>query len=102
MYKAWFIMKGFDQKKDVEFEDFYSPVLKMSSIRVALGLAAHLNIEVKQLDVKIGFLHGDSEDEIYMQQPKGFKFNRKKNLVFILKKSLYRIKQVPRQWYKKF
>ena len=42
-------------------------MLKMSSIRVALGLAAHLNIEVKQLDVKIGFLHGDSEDEIYMQ-----------------------------------
>ena len=45
----------------------------MSSIRVALGIAACLNLEVEQLYVKIGFLHGDLVEEIYMQQPKWFK-----------------------------
>ena len=74
----------------------------MSSIHVALGLAAHLNLEVKQLDVKIAFLHDDLEEEIYMQQPEGFEVKGKENLVCKLKKSLYGLKQAPRQWYKKF
>ena len=42
-------------------------MVKMSSIHVALGLAARLNLEVKQLDVKTTFIHGDLEEEIYMQ-----------------------------------
>ena len=74
----------------------------MSSIRVALGLAAHLNLEVEQLDVKIAFLHDDLEEEIYMQQPEGFEVKGKENLVCKLKKSLYGLKQALRQWYKKF
>ena len=41
----------------------------MSSIRVVLGLAAFLNLEVKQLNVKTVFLHGDLEEEIYIEQP---------------------------------
>ena len=69
----------------------------MSSIRVALGLAARLNLEVEQLDVKTAFLHGDLEEEIYMQQPKGFEVKGKENLVCKLKKSLFGLKQAPRQ-----
>ena len=57
-----------------------SPVVKISSIRVALGLAARLNLEVEQLDVKTAFLHGDLEEEIYMQQPEGFELKGKKIL----------------------
>ena len=41
-------------------------MVNMSSIRVALDLAARLNLEVEQLDVKTAFLHGDLEEEIYM------------------------------------
>ncbi|CAM8965522.1 unnamed protein product [Rhodiola kirilowii] len=74
----------------------------MSSIRVVLGLAASLNLDVEQLDVKTAFLHGDLEEEIYMEQPEGFKEKDKENLVCRLKKSLYGLKQAPRQWYKKF
>ena len=66
-------MKGFDQKKGVDFEEIFSPVVKMSSIRVVLGLAASLDLEVEQLDVKTAFLHGDlEEEELYMEQPEGF------------------------------
>jgi Reverse transcriptase (RNA-dependent DNA polymerase) len=71
-YKAWLVVKGFDQKKGVHFEEIFSPVVKMSSIRVVLGLAASLDLEIKQLDVKTAFLHGDLEEELYMKQPEGF------------------------------
>ena len=71
----------------------------MSSIRVALGLVARLNLEVEQLDVKTTFFHGDLEEEVYMQQPKGFEVKGKDNLVCKLKKSLYGLKQALRLWY---
>ena len=102
MYKARLVVKRFNQKKGIDFEEIFSPVVKMSSIRVALGLAARLNLEVEQLDVKTAFFHGDLDEEIYIQQPEGFEVKGKENLVCKLKKSFYGLKQAPRQWYKKF
>ena len=95
-------MKGFNQKKSINFEEIFSSVVKMSCIHVALGLVARLNLEVEQLDVKTAFLHGDLEEEIYMQQLRGFEVKGKENLVCKLKKTLYGLKKAPRQWYKKF
>ncbi|CAJ2658330.1 unnamed protein product [Trifolium pratense] len=101
-YKARLVVKGFNQRKGIDFEEIFSPVVKMTSIRVVLGLAASLNLEVEQLDVKTAFLHGDLEEELYMEQPEGFEVKGKEELVCRLKKSLYGLKQAPRQWYKKF
>ena len=101
-YKARLVVKGFEQKKGIDFEEIFSPVVKMSSIRVVLGLAASLNLEVEQLDVKTAFLHGDIDKEIYMEQPEGFEVKGNEHLVCKLKKSLYGLKQAPRQWYTKF
>ena len=53
----------------------------MSSIHTVLGLAASLNLEIEQMDVKTAFLHGDLEEEIYMEQPEGFKVYGKENFV---------------------
>jgi reverse transcriptase-like protein len=86
----------------VDFEEIFAPVVKMSSIRVVLGLAASLDLEIEQLDVKTAFLHGDLNEDIYMEQPEGFKVKGKENYVCKLKKSLYGLKQAPRQWYRKF
>ena len=94
-YKARLVVKGFNQKKGVDFEEIFSPVVKMSSIRVVLGLAASLDLEIEQLDVKTAFLHGDLEEEIYMEQPEGFEVVGKENLVCRLQKSLYGLKQAP-------
>ena len=101
-YKARLVVKGFSQRKGVDFDEIFSPVVKMTSIRTVLGLAASLDLEVEQMDVKTAFLHGDLEEEIYMEQPEGFKERGKENFVCKLKKSLYGLKQAPRQWYKKF
>lgn len=55
------------------------------------------------MDVKTTFLHGDLEEEIYIEQPEGLKQKRTEDYVYRLKKkSLYGLKQAPRQWYKKF
>lgn len=101
-YKARIVVKGCHQKKGIDFEEIFSPVVKMTSIRAILGLAAKLDLEIEQLDVKTAFLHGDLEEEIYMEQPEGFVEPGKEHLVCRLKKSLYGLKQAPRQWYKKF
>ena len=101
-YKAKIVVKGFQQKKGVDFDEIFAPVVKMTSIRMVLSIAASMNLEVEQLDVKTAFLHGDLEEEIYMQQPRGFEKRGKEHLVCRLKKSLYGLKQAPRQWYRKF
>jgi hypothetical protein len=101
-HKARLVVKGFAQKKGIDFNEIFSPVVNVSSIRVNLGLTACLDLELEQLDVKTAFLHGDLKEEIYMEQPEGFEVKGKEHLVCKLKKSLYGLKQAPRQWYKKF
>uniref|UniRef100_A0A2N9IRB9 Integrase catalytic domain-containing protein n=1 Tax=Fagus sylvatica TaxID=28930 RepID=A0A2N9IRB9_FAGSY len=101
-YKARLVVKGFNQKQGIDFDEIFSPVVKMSSIRVILGLTASLDLELEQMDVKTAFLHGDLEEEMYMVQPEGFEVKGKEHKVCKLKKSLYGLKQAPRQWYKKF
>ena len=68
-YKARLVVKGFNQKQGIDFDEIFSPVVKMSSIQVVLGLVASLDLELEQLDVKIAFLIDDLKEEIYMDQP---------------------------------
>ncbi|GJX57272.1 retrotransposon protein, putative, ty1-copia subclass [Tanacetum coccineum] len=69
--------------------------------RVILSLTACEDYELEQLDVKTAFLHANLEETIYMRQPPGFEEGTG-NKVCLLKKSLYGLKQSPRQWYKRF
>jgi hypothetical protein len=101
-YKARLVAKGYTQKKDFDYFDTYSPVARMTSIRVAIALASIHNLVVHQMDVKIDFLNGDLEEEIYMDQPEGFVVPGKENKVCRLVKSLYGLKQAPKQWHEKF
>ena len=101
-YKARLVVKGFQQKEDIDYTEIFSPVVKMSTIRLVLGMVATKNLYLEQLNVKTAFLHGDLEEDLYMIQPEGFITQRQENLVCKLKKSLYGLKQAPGQWYKKF
>jgi hypothetical protein len=96
------VAKGYSQKVGVDYNEVFSPIVKYSSIRILLALVVQLNLKLAQLDVKTVFLHGDLKEEIYMSQPDGFKVAGKENWVCKLNKSLYRLKQSPRQWYKRF
>ena len=71
-YKARLVAKGYVQRKGVEFHDIFSPVVRHTSIRILLALVSHFDMELEQLDVKTAFLHGDLEEDIYLQQPEGF------------------------------
>ena len=57
------MVKGFGQKQGINFDEIFSPVVKMCPIRVILGLAASMNLELEQLDVKTAFMHGDLHGE---------------------------------------
>ena len=91
-YKARLVAKGYSQVEGIDFDEIFSPVAKMTSIRFLLSIAATFDLEVEQMDVKTVFLHGDLNEEIYMKQPEGFPVKGKKELVCKLKKSLYGLK----------
>lgn len=101
-YKARLVAKGFSHKAGIDFHEIFSPVVKIVSNRIVFALVALLDLQLQQLDVKTAFLHGDLDEEIYMEQLEGFVQHRNKIFVCRLKKSLYGLKQSPRQWYKKF
>ncbi|KAL2230649.1 UNVERIFIED_CONTAM: Retrovirus-related Pol polyprotein from transposon TNT 1-94, partial [Sesamum indicum] len=101
-YKARLVAKGFTQKEGIDYNEIFSPVVKYTTVRIILALTAHYDWELKQVDVKTAFLHGDLDENIYMNQPFGFSDMSKPDYVCLLKKSLYGLKQSPRQWNKKF
>lgn len=101
-YKVRLVSKGYSQVEGIDFHEIFSPVVKLVSIRTVLALTALLDLELEQLDVKTTFLHGDLDEEIYMDQPEGFVQGRSRRLVCKLRKSLDGLRQSPRQWYKKF
>ena len=101
-YKARLVAKGFSQKEGVDFNEIFSPVVRHTSIRVFLAIVANQDLELEQLDVKTAFLHGRLEENILMKQPEGFEFQGKERHVCQLQRSLYGLKQSPRQWYMRF
>jgi hypothetical protein len=101
-YKDRLVVKGFAQKKGIDFDEIFSPVVKMTSIRTILSPVVVEDFHIEQLYIKTTFLHGDLEQEIYMQHPHGYEVKVKENLVCKLNKSLYGLNQTPRQWYLRF
>ncbi|KAG8927105.1 hypothetical protein FRC01_008017 [Tulasnella sp. 417] len=98
-YKARFCVKGYEQVPGLDFTETFAPVARYESIRTLLAMATLKDWHVHQMDVKTAFLNGDIEEEIYIEQPEGFKSGN--NKVCKLNKALYGLKQAPRQWNKK-
>ena len=72
-YKAHLVAKGFTQRKDIDYKETFSPVFMKNSFISIMALVAHFDLELHQMDVKLAFLDGDIEKEIYMLQPDSFK-----------------------------
>ncbi|KAL0409609.1 UNVERIFIED_CONTAM: Retrovirus-related Pol polyprotein from transposon RE2 [Sesamum radiatum] len=71
-FKARLVAKGYTQRPGVDFEETYSPVAMAKSIRILFAIATWYDYEIWQMDVKTAFLNGFVEEEIFMDQPKGF------------------------------
>ncbi|GKC29743.1 peroxidase 9 [Tanacetum coccineum] len=70
-YKARLVIKGFRQRKSLDYFDTYSPITRITTIRMVLAIAALRNLKVHQMDVKPSFLNGDLEEGKYMNQRDG-------------------------------
>jgi hypothetical protein len=82
--------------------DTYSPVARMTTIHMLVALAACHDLLIHQMDVKTAFLNGELDEEIYMNQSDRFVTPGQENKVCRLRKSLYGLKQPPKQWHEKF
>ncbi|GJT43680.1 retrovirus-related pol polyprotein from transposon TNT 1-94 [Tanacetum coccineum] len=81
-YKARLVVKGFQQIHRVDYNEIFSPVVKMTTIRLVLNIVAFEDFHLEQLDVKTTFLHGDLDEDIYMTQPRDFQSaGKEENLV---------------------
>ena len=94
------MIRGDKQVEGFDFTETFAPIAKMTSVRCFLSVAATRGWELHQMDVHNAFLHGDLEEDIYMTLPLGFKSSYG-NKVCKLQKSLYGLKQTPRQWFAK-
>lgn len=96
-YKARLVAKGFQQQEGIDYEEIFATVVKSSSYKILLALAAKLTLTVYLMDVKTAFLHGKLDHTIYMRPPPGMGIENGK--ILRLKKALYGLKQAPRLWY---
>ncbi|CAA6674842.1 unnamed protein product [Spirodela intermedia] len=100
-YKARLVAKEFSQQEGFNYFDSFSPVIKMTTVRLLLSIAISQRWHIHQLDVSNTFLHGDLSKSIIMEQPEGYKNSNFPNHVCKLHKSIYGLKQSLRAWFSK-
>lgn len=98
VFKARLVAKGYRQVHGVDYDETFSPVAMLKSIRIMLAIAAYYDYEIWQMDVKTAFLNGVLTETVFMTQPEGFEDPKNAKKVCKLKKSIYGLKQASRSW----
>ncbi|GJS36032.1 putative RNA-directed DNA polymerase [Tanacetum coccineum] len=96
-YKARYVVKGYNQKEGIDFDETFSPVVKIVTVRCLINLDVQNSWPLFQLDVNNAFLYEDLSETVYIDLPEGY-FSPNDKRVCRLKKSLYGLKHAPRQW----
>jgi hypothetical protein len=99
--KTRLVAQGYTQIEGVDFDEIFVPVARLESIRILLSIDCHLGFKLYQIDVKSAFLNDILQEEVYVEQPKGFQDPHHSHHVYKLKKALYGLKQAPRAWYER-
>jgi hypothetical protein len=100
--KACWVLWGFTQRPRVNYDETFSPVVKLATVHMVLTSVVSCDWPIQPLDVKNAFLHDTLFETIFCCQPTGFADPAQPNLVCRLHKSLYELKQAPRAWYSRF
>ena len=96
-YKGRFVARGFTQTPGIDYHDTYSPTAKLSTLRTVLACGVKLGMHFNQMDIKTAYLNAPIQEDIYMEQPEGYQ--KGKQMVCKLKRSLYGLKQSGRNWF---
>ena len=97
-YKARLVTKGYRQIHGIDYDETFSPVAMVKSIRILLAIAAYYDYEIWQMDVKTAFLNGNLTEDVYMSQPEGFVDPENEGKICKLQRSIYGLKQASRSW----
>ena len=98
--KSRLVAQGYTQVEGVDFDESFTPVARLKSIQILMSIACTMNFKFYQIDVKCAFLNGYLNEELFVEQPKGFEDPPHfPNHVLRLKKALYGLKQASRAWY---
>lgn len=98
-YKARWVVRGFEQIEGSDYAETFAAVVKPMSYKALFAIAAAMDYEIEQMDVKTAFLYGKVEEEVYVEQPTGYEEGDGTEDVCVLDKALYGLKQSPRIWY---
>jgi hypothetical protein len=90
--KGQLVAKGYAQVAGLDIDETFPPIARLESIHILLAYATHHSFKLFQMDVKSAFLNEPIKEEVYMEQPPGFKGYRHS-------KALYGLKLAPRAWY---
>ncbi|EGU71915.1 hypothetical protein FOXB_17576, partial [Fusarium oxysporum f. sp. conglutinans Fo5176] len=96
-FKARYMVRGFEQQEGIDYNETFASVVKPMTYKAIFAIAAALDLELEQMDVKTAFLYGKIDEEIYVEQPVGFDDGTER--VWKLRNALYGLKQSPRIWY---
>ena len=90
------VCKGYSQQEGIDYEETYAPVARIEVVRLFLANKAQKKFKVYQMDVKLPFLNGEPEEEVYNEHPKGCPLTNDKDIVCKLRNVLYGLKQAPK------